>query len=57
MNLNDEVRIEPEDVYVKEAYVNAGPMLKRILPAPMGRAYRVRKRSCHVSIIVATKNN
>lgn len=57
MNLNDEVRIEPENVYVKEAYVNAGPMLKRILPAPMGRAYRVRKRSCHVSIIVATKNN
>ncbi|GAB6281605.1 MAG: 50S ribosomal protein L22 [Ignavibacterium sp.] len=57
MNLNDEVRIEPEDVYVKEAYVNGGPMLKRTLPAPMGRAYRVRKRSCHVSIIVATKNN
>lgn len=57
MNLNDEVRIEPEDLYVKEAYVNEGPMLKRILPAPMGRAFRVRKRSCHVSIIVATKNN
>ncbi len=57
MNLNDEVRIEPEEIYVKEAFVNQGPTLKRISPAPMGRAFRIRKRSCHVSITVTTKNN
>jgi large subunit ribosomal protein L22 len=55
MNLNEATRIEPADLFVKEAYVNEGPTLKRISPAPMGRAYRVRKRSCHLTIIVATK--
>ena len=53
---NDEVtRVEPSDLFVKEVFVNAGPTLKRISPAPMGRAYRIRKRSCHLTIVVATK--
>ena len=43
------------NLFVKEAYVNQGPTLKRMLPAPMGRAYRVRKRSNHLTIVVATK--
>jgi large subunit ribosomal protein L22 len=51
----DEQRLEPSDLYVKEAYVNQGPTIKRISPAPMGRAYRIRKRSCHLTIVVATK--
>ncbi|MFZ1467825.1 MAG: uL22 family ribosomal protein, partial [Paracoccaceae bacterium] len=34
---------------------NGGPVLKRMLPAPQGRAYRVRKRSNHLTIIVAEK--
>jgi large subunit ribosomal protein L22 len=42
-------------LYIKEAYVNQGPALKRLLPAPMGRAYRVRKRSNHLTIVVALK--
>ncbi|HSR17221.1 MAG TPA: 50S ribosomal protein L22 [Ignavibacteriaceae bacterium] len=49
-------RYEPSDLFISEAFVNQGPTLKRISPAPMGRAYRIRKRSCHVTIIVATKN-
>lgn len=44
------------DVYVKEATVDQGPTLKRIQPAPMGRAYRIRKRSNHLKIVVATKD-
>ena len=44
------------DLYIKEISVDAGRMLKRFLPAPMGRAYRVRKRSNHVSIELASKN-
>ena len=55
MNQDDSTRAKPEDLYVKEAYVNSGPMLKRIQPAPMGRAFRVRKRACHLTIVVANK--
>jgi large subunit ribosomal protein L22 len=55
MNLDDSTRIDPADLFVKEAFVNQGPTLKRISPAPMGRAYRIRKRSCHLTIVVATK--
>ena len=55
INQDDSTRAEPEDLIVKEAYVNNGPMLKRIQPAPMGRAFRVRKRACHLTIVVANK--
>jgi large subunit ribosomal protein L22 len=54
-NKDEESKHEPSDLYVKEAYVNQGPAVKRILPAPMGRAYRVRKRSNHLTIVVALK--
>jgi large subunit ribosomal protein L22 len=56
MNKDESVKVETEDIFVKEAFVNQGPTAKRIQPAPMGRAYRVRKRSCHLTIIVETKN-
>lgn len=55
MNRDEATRMDPNDIFVKEAYVNQGPTLKRISPAPMGRAYRIRKRSCHITIVVATK--
>jgi large subunit ribosomal protein L22 len=52
----DNPYLSPENIIVRQAYVDNGPMLKRILPAPMGRAYRVRKRSHHLTIVVATKD-
>jgi len=55
INKEETARTEPSDLFVKEAYVNAGPILKRISPAPQGRAYRIRKRSCHLTIVVAKK--
>ena len=55
INQDDSTRVEPEELYVKEAFVNGGPTIKRIQPAPMGRAFRIRKRSCHLTIIVASK--
>jgi len=55
MNRDEATRMEPSDIFIKEAFVNQGPTLKRISPAPMGRAYRIRKRSCHITIVVATK--
>ena len=48
-------RLGPEDMLVKEAYVDGGMTMKRISPAPMGRAFRIRKRSNHVTIVVASK--
>jgi len=35
---------------VSAAYVNEGPRQKRVRPAPMGRAYRVQKRTCHITL-------
>jgi large subunit ribosomal protein L22 len=55
-NKNEGVRIEDSNLYVKNVYVNQGRTLKRIQPAPQGRAYRIRKRSNHVTIILDTYN-
>lgn len=48
-------RVDTGTMYVKEVFVNGGPMTKRISPAPMGRAFRIRKRSHHLTIVVATR--
>ena len=53
---NEGVRIEESNLYVKEAFVNAGRTLKRMQTAPQGRAYRVRKRSNHVTLILDSLN-
>ena len=53
-NYEDGKTFNPEDLVVKEAFVNQGPTMKRISPAPMGRAYRIRKRSNHLTIVVST---
>lgn len=45
----------PEGLIVKDAFVNQGRTLKRFRPAPQGRAMRIRKRSNHVTLVVATK--
>ncbi len=57
MNKETERRVDVSDLYVKAAYVDPGPMLKRILPAPFGRAYIIRRRSNHLTIIVAEKSD
>lgn len=47
-----------EDLYIKTIMVDAGVTLKRIQPAPQGRAHPIRKRSCHITVVVApAKNN
>ncbi len=48
-------RVDTSTMFVKEVFVNGGPMAKRIMPAPMGRAFRIRKRSHHLTIVVATR--
>ncbi len=51
---NEGVRIEESQLYVKEIFVNQGKTLKRLRPAPQGRAFRIRKRSNHVTVILDT---
>lgn len=52
---NEGQRIEDSNLYVKEVLVDSGRMLKRIQPAPQGRAHRIRKRSNHVTIILDSR--
>lgn len=54
-NKEESGRVDNATLYVKEAFVDGGAMAKRVLPAPMGRAFRVRKRSNHITIIVAQR--
>ena len=49
---NDGKNMDESNLYVSEVKVDSGRMLKRIQPAPQGRAHRIRKRSNHVTIIV-----
>lgn len=49
---NEDLKIEEANLVVKEIFVDGGRMLKRLRPAPQGRAYRVRKRSHHLTIVV-----
>ena len=53
---NEGVRIEESNLYVKEAFVNQGRTLKRLQTAPQGRAYKIRKRSNHVTLILDSLN-
>ncbi len=52
---NEGARIEDNQLYIKQIMVDGGRMLKRIQPAPQGRAHRIRKRSNHVTLILGNR--
>ncbi|MFD2827288.1 50S ribosomal protein L22 [Leeuwenhoekiella polynyae] len=54
---NEDANIEDADLVVKEIRVDGGSMLKRLRPAPQGRAHRIRKRSNHVTVVLGAKDN
>ena len=54
---NEDASIEDAGLFIKEIYVDSAAMLKRLRPAPQGRAHRIRKRSNHVTMILGAKNN
>lgn len=54
---NADANIEEAELFVKEIRVDGGTMLKRLRPAPQGRAHRIRKRSNHVTIVLGSNNN
>jgi large subunit ribosomal protein L22 len=49
---NKEAKLEEADLFVKDIFVDSGRILKRLRPAPQGRAHRIRKRSNHVTLVV-----
>jgi len=54
---NEDADIEDADLFIKEIRVDGGTMLKRLRPAPQGRAHRIRKRSNHVTLVIDSLNN
>jgi large subunit ribosomal protein L22 len=53
-NATNNLNLNPDGLVVSAAYVDEGPTMKRIRPRAQGRAYRVRKRSSHITVIVST---
>ncbi len=54
---NEDANLEEAELFVKEIRVDGGSMLKRLRPAPQGRAHRIRKRSNHVTLVLGANNN
>jgi large subunit ribosomal protein L22 len=52
-----EARLDNQDLYIKEIFVDEGATLKRIQPRAMGRANQIRKRTCHITVVVAQKKD
>ncbi len=53
---NEGSRVEESNLFVREVYVDGGRSLKRLQTAPQGRAYRLRKRSNHVTLVLDSMN-
>lgn len=53
----NERKAEDGELFVTKIFVDCGPTLKRMRPAPQGRGYRIRKRSNHITLFVDTKND
>ena len=51
-NAENNHQMDPEKLYVAETYANGGPIIKRIRPRAQGRAFRINKRTSHVTIVV-----
>jgi len=49
---NEDAKVEDADLFIKTLTVDSGRVLKRLRPAPQGRAHRIRKRSNHITIVV-----
>ena len=54
---NEDSDVEQANLFIKEIRVDSAGMLKRLRPAPQGRAHRIRKRSNHVTLILSSQNS
>ena len=53
--MNQNSNINTDELFIKTAYVDEGPVMKRFRPAAMGRATEIRKRTSHLTIIISNK--
>jgi large subunit ribosomal protein L22 len=49
--------VDVDRLFIKKAYVNEAPRMKRMRPAPFGRAYRYQRRMSHITLVVAEREN
>jgi large subunit ribosomal protein L22 len=54
-NAQHNKQLDPSRLYISQAYVDEGPTLKRFRPRAQGRAYRIRKRTSHITIVVSVR--
>ena len=54
-NAENNHNMSADNLYVKEIYANPGPILKRIMARAQGRAFRINKRTSHITVVVAEK--
>ena len=54
-NATNNLNLDPDSLFVSEAFVDEGPTLKRFRPRAQGRAYRIRKRTSHITVIVESR--
>jgi large subunit ribosomal protein L22 len=54
---NEKRRLDEDDLFVSACYADQGPSQKRVRPAPMGRAYRVIRRTAHLTVKVAERES
>lgn len=54
-NAQNNLQLKKQDLFVKAAFVDQGPVLKRFRPRAQGRGYQIRKPTCHITVIVDSK--
>jgi len=54
-NAENNRQLDPSTLYISQAYVDEGPTLKRFRPRAQGRAYRIRKRTSHITVVVSVR--
>ena len=54
-NAENNKQLDPRTLFISQAYVDEGPTLKRFRPRAQGRAYRIRKRTSHITVVVAPR--
>ena len=54
-NAENNHQMDPEELYVSATYANPGPIIKRMMPRAQGRAYRINKRTSHITVVVSER--
>jgi len=56
LSVTGTAKLKAEDLFIKRILIDGGPIMKRIRPTGMGRAFRIRKRTSHITIVVAEES-